>query len=243
MGRAYEVRAASMAKTAAKKSKIYAKYSVQIFRAAKSGSPDPENNQALKKEIEKAKKAQVPNDVINKAIDKARGDSTDDYMEVMYEAFGPSNSMFMVECLTDNVNRTFTQIKTIILKAGCKIGVSGSVQHMFKASAVFSFEDLTEEEVLEILIMADCDISDIESDDGLISLFAPVSEYAKIKDALHEAHPEIELLEDLVAWVPIMKVAIENEEDLNVLRGVFEKLEDNPDVQNVFHNIENLIVE
>src|SRR5690554_1860967 len=208
MGRAYEVRAAAMAKTAAKKSKMYAKYSMLIYRAAKSGIPDPEINVNLKREIEKAKKAQVPADVIKKAIDKAKGGSADDYNEVMYEAFGPNNSMFIVECLTDNVNRTFTEVKTLITKAGCKIGVPGSVQHMFNSSAVFSFEGLTEEEVLDILVMADCDVTDIESDDGLVSVYAPSTEYAKVKDALQEAHPDLEFLEDLVAWLPIMKVTI-----------------------------------
>lgn len=240
MGRAHEVRAASMAKTAAKKSKLNAKYSVQIFRAAKSGVPDPELNQILKKEIEKAKKAQIPADVIKKAIDKAKGGSADDYTEVMYEAFGPNNSLFIVECLTDNINRTFTEIKTIILKAGCKVGVPGSVQHMFNSSAVFSFEGMTQEEVLDILVMADSDINDMEEDDGLITIYAPQAEYAKIKDALLEANPELELLEDLIAWIPIMEVSIDDEEDMKIVKKVMENLEENDDVQNIFHNISNI---
>ncbi len=238
MGRAYEVRAAAMAKTAAKKSKMYAKYSMLIYRAAKSGIPDPEINVNLKREIEKAKKAQVPADVIKKAVDKAKGGSADDYNEVVYEAFGPNNSMLIVECLTDNVNRTFTEIKTIITKNGCKIGVPGSVQHMFKSSAVFSFEGLEEDEVLELLLMADCDVTDVEEDDGLITVYAPSTEYAKIKDALLEAHPDLELLEDLVAWLPLMKVKLETEEDKAIIKKVLDQLEDNDDVQNVFHNIE-----
>ena len=240
MGRAHEVRAASMAKTAAKKSKLNAKYSVQIFRAAKSGVPDPELNQILRKEIEKAKKAQIPADVIKKAIDKAKGGSVDDYSEVTYEGFGPNNSLFIVECLTDNVNRCYTEIRTIIQKSGCKIGVPGSVQHMFTSSAIFSFEGLSEEEVIDILIMADCDIIDIEEEDGIVSIYAPSSEYAKIRDALNDAIEDLELLEDLVAWVPLMKVHIDDDDDLKIINRLMENLEENDDVQNVFHNIENI---
>lgn len=239
MGRAHEVRAASMAKTAAKKSKLNAKYSVQIFRAAKSGVPDPDLNQILKKEIEKAKKAQIPADVIKKAIDKAKGGSADDYTEVMYEAFGPNNSLFIIECLTDNVNRTYTAIKTIVQKSGCKLGVPGSVQHQFNSSAVFSFEGLTEEEVLELLIMADCEVNDITSDEGLVTIYAPSSEYAKIRDALSDAKPDMELLEDLVAWVPMMKVTVDDENDLKIVNKLKDNLDENDDVQNVFHNIED----
>lgn len=240
MGRAYQVRAASMAKTAALKSKQNAKYSVQIFRAAKSGIPDPELNPILKKEIEKAKKAQIPADVIKKAIEKAKGGSADDYTEVTYEGFGPNNSMFIVECLTDNVNRTYTAIRTIILKAGCKIGVPGSVQHMFTSSAVFSFEGLTEEETFDILISADCDVEDIVTDEGMVTVYAPNTEYAKIKDALFDAKEDLVLLEDLVAWIPMMKVTIDTEDDMKIVNRLLENLEENDDVQNVFHNIENI---
>lgn len=240
MGRAHEVRAASMAKTAAKKSKLNAKFSVQIFRAAKSGVPNPDLNQILKKEIEKAKKSQIPADVIKKAIDKAKGGSADDYTEVMYEAFGPNNSLFIIECLTDNINRTYTAIKTIVQKSGCKLGVPGSVQHMFNSSAVFSFEGLTEEEVLELLIMADCEVNDITSDEGLVTVYAPSSEYAKVRDALSDANPDMELLEDLVAWVPLMKVTVEEENDMKIVNKLKDNLDENDDVQNVFHNIENV---
>jgi len=238
MGRAYEVRAAAMAKTAAKKSKVYAKYSMLIYRAAKSGVPDPEINQALKREVEKAKKAQVPADVIKKAIDRAKGGNADEYTEVMYEAFGPNNSMLIIECLTDNVNRTYTEIKTIIGRNGCKMGVPGSVQHMFKSSAVFSFEGLSEEEVLDTLLAADCDVTDIEVDEGLVTVYAASSDYSKVKDALLAKYPNLEFLEDLVAWIPLMKVTLDNEEDKKQLKKILDLLEDNDSVQNVFHNVE-----
>ena len=111
---------------------------------------------------------------------------------------------------------------------------------MFNSSAVFSFEGLTEEEVLDILVMADCDINDMEEDDGLITIYAPQAEYAKIKDALLEAKPELELLEDLIAWIPVMEVSVDDEEDMKIVKKVMENLEENDDVQNVFHNISNI---
>lgn len=239
MGRAYEVRAAAMAKTAAKKSKAYAKHSILIFKEAKSGGTDPDSNLNLKSAIEKAKKAQVPADIIKKAIDKAKGGQADDYSEVIYEAFGPNNSLFIVECLTDNVNRTFHEIRTLITKPGCKLGVPGSVKHMFTSSAIFSFEGYTDEEVLEILLMADCDVTDIELDDGLVTVYAPSSEYAKIRDTLIETNPELEFLEDLVGWVPQMRVTLEGE-DLNLVKKMLETLENSDDVQGVFHNLDSL---
>ena len=125
MGRAHEVRAASMAKTAAAKSKLNNKYSRTIYMAAKSGVPDPESNLALKREIEKAKREQVNADTIKRAIEKAKGGSMESYYPVRYEGFGPNNSLLMIECLTDNENRTMTAVKVALQKTGCKLGVSG----------------------------------------------------------------------------------------------------------------------
>lgn len=240
MGRAHEVRAASMAKTAAIKSKQNAKYAVSIYRAAKSGVPDPELNQALKKEIEKAKKEQIPADVIKRAIEKAKGGSGDSYEEIRYEGFGPNNSLIMVDCVTDNVNRTYTAVRTIFSRTGCKLGVSGSVSHMFTNQALFSFEGMTEEEVLELLVMADCDVTDLQYEDGLISIYAPSTEYSKIRDALTENKPELEFLEDEVTWVPSMYVKLEDPDDIKHFKRLKEALDENDDVQQIYHNIEDL---
>ena len=111
MGRAHEVRAAAMAKTAAFKSKNNAKYGTAVYVAAKSGIPDPDLNLNLKKEIERAKKNNVPSDVIKRAIEKAKGNTGEAYNFIRYEGFGPNNCMVIVDCLTDNVNRTYTSVK------------------------------------------------------------------------------------------------------------------------------------
>ncbi|HHZ18724.1 MAG TPA: YebC/PmpR family DNA-binding transcriptional regulator [Acholeplasmataceae bacterium] len=240
MGRAYEVRKAAMAKTAARKGKEYARFAAQIYKAAKSGIPDPELNQNLKKEIDRAKKASIPADVIKRAIEKAKGGAGEDYTTVNYEGFGPGNSMFIVECLTDNMNRTNTAVRTAVTRNGGKLGVPGSVSHMFLNRALFSFEGKTDEEVLEILIAADCDVSDIEYDDGMVSVYAPSEEYKKIRDALTDSLPDVEFLEDGIVWIPQMPVEIVDEEEKQAFIKMFRAIEDLDDVQKVFHNIEGV---
>lgn len=240
MGRAHEVRAASMAKTAAIKSKQNAKYAVLIYNAAKSGVPDPDLNQSLKKEIEKAKKAQIPADVIKRAIDKAKGGQGEAYEEIRYEGFGPNNSLVIADCVTDNVNRTYTSVRTIFSRSGCKLGVSGSVMHMFTNQALFSFEGMTDEEALELMIAGDCDVTDIQYDDGVVTIYAPSSEYTKIRDVLVSNNPDMEFLEDEITYVPQMYVTLEDEEDIKHFRRLLNALDEDEDVQKVYHNVQGL---
>ncbi len=238
MGRAHEVRAASMAKTAAIKSKQNAKFGAMIYQAAKSGIPDPELNQALKKEIEKAKKEHIPADVINRAIEKAKGGSADAYNFVRYEGFGPDNCMVIVDCLTDNVNRTYTNVKTIFGKNGFKMGVSGCVSYMFDNVSLFTFKGHTDEEVLEALVMAECDVNDVEVDEEYLTVYGPQTEYQKIRDALTEAFGEIEFDEDKTAWLPQNEVELDAD-GLNKLNRFRNALDDDEDVQELWHNVKN----
>ncbi|MDD3192056.1 MAG: YebC/PmpR family DNA-binding transcriptional regulator [Bacilli bacterium] len=238
MGRAFQVRAASMAKTAAAKSKLNAKYGRLIYVAAKAGIPDPESNLALKKEIEKAKKEQVSADVIKRAIEKAKGGSAENYTLARYEGFGPNNSMFIVECLTDNTNRTYTEIRTAFTRCGFKLGMDGSVIHLFKNQAVFSYEGLNDEETLDVLIMAECDVEDIVFDDGLTTVYAPSTEYAKVKAALEEAIPEINFLEDHIAWIPINWTTLSDENDIRHFLRFKATMDELDDVQDFYHNVD-----
>ena len=130
MGRAHEVRAKAMAATAAKKSKLYSIYAKEIYQAAK-GNPDPVNNAELRRVIEKAKKEQVPADVINRNIDKVKKGATEDYQTVEYEAFAQGGSSLIIKCLTDNSNRTLTYVKTVFNKCGAKITGQGSVSFIY----------------------------------------------------------------------------------------------------------------
>ena len=111
MGRAHEVRKVAMAKTAAAKAKLYSRYGKEIYLAAKAGGTDPDGNLALRRIIAKAKKEQVPADVIKRAVDKVKSGATEDYQEKTFEGYGPSGSTVIVKCLTDNINRTISQVR------------------------------------------------------------------------------------------------------------------------------------
>ena len=237
MGRAHEVRKVAMEKTAAAKSKLYSKYGKEIYMAAKSGTPDPDTNQALKKIIEKAKKEQVTADIIKRAIEKAKGGSEESYYDVRYEGFGPGNSMLIVECLTDNVNRTIATVKNCFTKTGGKLGVGGSVLHQFTHNSVFTLPGVTEDEVLEILINNNLDISDIEEDEEGVTIFGADNDFNNIRTAISDANPDLNLTTEVIMWLPIMKTTLEGE-DLEKFDRLIAMLDELDDVQDVFHNVE-----
>ena len=238
MGRAHEVRAASMAKTAAAKSKLNNKWSKIIYMAAKSGIPDPDSNLTLKREIEKAKREQVNADTIKRAIDKAKGGSMESYYPVRYEGFGPSNSMLIIECLTDNENRTMTAVKIALTKTGCKLGVAGCVRHMFDYYAVFTFEGLSEDEAFEAV--ADFDIADLFEEDGFITIYAASNDYQAVRDALVAAKPDLTFVEDQVTYVPQTTVTLTDQKEIDQFNRLRAMLDDVDDVQDLFHNIVGL---
>lgn len=236
MGRAFEVRKVAMAKTAAVKSKLYAKFGREIFLAAKSGSPDPETNQTLKRMIEKAKREQVPADVIKRNIDKAKGGGEDNLTSIRYEGFGPGNSMLIVECLTDNMNRTISEVRNCFTKTGGKIGISGSVIHQFNHQAVFSMRGITEDEILEILVLNDID-ADIESDEEYVTVYSEANNFNAIRVALNEAKPELDYDTEQIMWLPIVNTQFDTEEDQEKFDRLMSMLDELDDVQDVYHNV------
>ena len=238
MGRAHEVRAASMAKTAAAKSKLNNKYSRTIYMAAKSGIPDPELNLALKHEIEKAKREQVNADTIKRAIEKAKGGSTENYYPIRYEGFGPNNSMLIIECITDNENRTLTAVKTALNKCGAKLGVAGCVRHMFDYYAVFTFEGMNDEEAFEAV--AEYDVVDVFTEDGYTTVYANSSDYQGVRDALLAAKPDLTFVEDVVTYVPQNTVTLTDQKEIDQFNRLRTMLDDIDDVQDLFHNIVGL---
>ncbi|WP_325049102.1 YebC/PmpR family DNA-binding transcriptional regulator [Dongshaea marina] len=141
----------------------------------------------------------------------------------------------IVDCLTDNNNRTYAEVRNCFIKTGAKIGSSGTVAHMFKHQAVFSFKGEDEEAVLEALMMADVEVDDIECEDGVITIFCPNTEYNNTKTALSETYPELELDLDEITFVPQTDTDI-TEEHLEKFQKFMDMLEDCDDVQNVYHN-------
>ena len=237
MGRAFQNRKESMAKTSDANAKVYSKFSREIYVCAKSGGVDPEGNLALRSLLDRAKRSQVPAHVIEKAIDKAKGGGGEDFAVARYEGFGPGNIMVMVECLTDNPNRTFGDVRLCFTKTKAKIGTQGSVSHMFDHCAIFMFKSDDEEAVLEALMEADVDVIDIESEEGNVTVFAPQSEYFKAKQALTDAFGDITFDVDEIQFVAQNAVPVPAE-DQEMFDKFMEMLNDLDDVQNVYHNAE-----
>ncbi len=237
MGRAYQNRKESMAKTSDMKAKLYSRYGREIYVTAKSGGIDPDGNLALRGLIDRAKKDQVPGHVIEKALDKAKGGGGEDYSPARYEGYGPGGSMAIIECLTDNPNRTFGDVRQAFTKTKCKIGTQGSVSHMFDHCAIFVFAGDDEEAVLEALMEGDVDVTDIELEDGKITVFAPNTEYFKAKTALTERFGEIDFDVDEIQFIPQSYTTLSGD-DVALFDKFLAILNDLDDVQQVYHNVE-----
>lgn len=235
MGRNFENRKHAIFKTAAQKSKLYSRYGKQIYVVAKNGGATPESNPALKHIIERAKKDQVPAHVIEKACEKAAGVGGEDFVTVRYEGFGPGGCSVIVDCLTDNNNRTITDVRSAFTKAGARLGAAGSVAHLFDHLAVLGLPGDDGDKILEALLEHDIDVEDVECEDGRIRVFARAGEFYRAKTALQESFPGVELDVAEITFVP---------QDHRVLTGddiaAFEKLmtllNDCEDVQEVYHN-------
>ncbi len=235
MGRAYQNRKVSMAKTSDAKAKVYSKYGREIYVCAKAGGIDPDGNLALRGLIERAKKDQVPSHVIEKAIDKAKGGGGEDFAPARYEGYGPGGSMVIIDCLTDNPNRTFGDVRLCFTKTKCKIGTQGTVSHMFDHTAILAFKYDDEDAVLEALLTADVDVTDIESDDGKTTVFTPPADYFNAKKALMDSLGGIDFDVDEIQFLPKNTTAISGD-DLVLFEKFLDMLDDLDDVQNVYHD-------
>lgn len=237
MGRAYQNRKLSMAKTSDMKAKVYSRYGRELYVVAKSGGVDPTGNLALRSLIDRAKKDQVPAHVIDKAIEKAKGGAGEDYSPARYEGYGPGGSMAIIDCLTDNPNRTFGDVRQAFTKTDCKIGTQGSVSHMFDHSAIFVFKHADEDAVLEVLMEADVDVTDIENEDGKVSVFVPNTEYFKAKQALLEGCGEIDFEVDEIQFIAHNYTTV-NGDDVALFEKFLAMLDELDDVQQVYHNVD-----
>lgn len=235
MGRFYEVRKADMAKTANAKAKIYSKYGREIYVCAKTGGFDPAGNLTLRSLIDRAKKDQVPSHVVEKALEKAKaGGIGEDFVPARYEGFGPAGTVVLVDCLTDNPNRTIGDVRNCFTKTKTKLGTPGTVMHQFDHSAIFSFNG-EEDAVLEALLMEDVDVTDIESENGKVTVFVPHTEYNKARQALINAFGEIDFDVDEIQFVPKTSTPISGD-DVATMEKLLDMLNDVEDVQSVYHD-------
>ena len=237
MGRAYEVRKASIQKTGAVKAKIYSMYAKEIYQAARNGGVEPSGNPSLKRLIDKAKREQVPGDIIKRAIDKVNSGIDESYTSASYELFGPVGSTIIVDCLTDNMNRSVSNIRTALNKCHIKMGAMGSVNYMYEHLCVVSFKGLTEEETINALIEGDVDVDDIEIDNDSIVIYGNPQDLFKIKEAITKVIPSVEFDMDEITMIPKEKVTLSGE-DLDNFNKMLIMLDEIEDVQNVYHNVE-----
>jgi YebC/PmpR family DNA-binding regulatory protein len=236
MGRNFENRKQSIFKTAASKSKLYAKYGKKLYMAAKNGVPDPHANPALRSVVEKAKSENVPSHVIEKAIQKAKGGGGEDFQLARYEGFGPGGALVIVDCLTDNNQRTISEVRSCFTKTGSKLAANGSVAMSFEHVAVLSFKGDNEDQVLEAMLNADVAVEDVESKDGYITIFAPPAEFYKAKTALLEALPRVELETQEITFLPMASKTLTAGEQ-SQFEKFLEMLHECDDVQDIYHNV------
>ncbi|MEC0554789.1 YebC/PmpR family DNA-binding transcriptional regulator [Bacillus haynesii] len=236
MGRKWNNIKEKKASKDANTSRIYAKFGREIYVAAKQGEPDPELNQNLKFVLERAKTYNVPKAIIERAIEKAKGGSEENYDELRYEGFGPNGAMVIVDALTNNVNRTAADVRSTFGKNHGNMGVSGSVAYMFDPTAVIGFEGKTADETLELLMEADIDVRDILEEDDAVIVYAEPDQFHAVQEALQNAG----ITEFTVAELTMLAqndVALPED-----ARAQFEKLidalEDLEDVQQVYHNVD-----
>lgn len=229
--------AAAKAKTGAARGKLYGMYAKEIYLAAKNGGTTPEGNPSLKRLIEKAKKEQVPSDVIKRAIDKVTNGVGENYEVLTYEIFGPSGSTMLVECLTDNVNRSVSEVRAVINKSHLKMGAMGSVAYMYDNLSVVGFKGLTLDEAMEALITADVPFIDIENDNDMVIIYGNQNDINKIKDAITNYKNDITFDIDEVTNLPKDKVKLEGE-DLELFQRALNLFDEVDDVANVYHNVE-----
>ena len=237
MGRAYEVRKAAIQKNGAIKAKLYSNFAKEIYLAAKNGGTDPDTNANLKRLVDQAKKNQVPSDIIKRAIDKVNSGVDENYTSCRYEGFGPGSSTIIVDCLTDNVNRTVGFVRAAFTKCKGKLGVENSVSHFYENLSLFGVKGYNEEELFESLMMEDVNVKDIETDEDLVVISGEAKDYNNIRKALLNINKDIDLEIDEIAMVPLDKVSLEGE-DKEMFEKLLSMLDDIEDVQNVYHNVE-----
>lgn len=235
MGR-YPSIAASKQKTGAARGKLYSMYAKEIYQVAKNGGSNPDGNLSLKRLIEKAKKDQVPNDIIKRAIDKVNSGVDESYENARYELFGPAGSTVIVDCLTDNVNRTISSIRTVLNKTKLKMGGINSVSYMYDNLCIVGFRGLSLEETMDVLIGNDVDVNDLEEDNGIIMVYGDPSDLNKIKEAIL-SYKEVTFEIDEIAMLAKDKVKLAGE-DLETFNKLLSMLDEVEDVDHVYHNVD-----
>ena len=226
-------------KTDAQRAKVFTKIGKEITIAVKEGGGDPNSNSKLRDLILKAKSNYVPNDNIERTIKKAMGSTGENYEEIVYEGYGPAGIAVIVETTTDNRNRTAGNVRSCFSKYHGNMGQSGCVSYLFsdKGLIVIADEDdeIDEDKLMETALEAGAE--DFAAEEGAFEIYTEPDDLFSVKEALEKAGYTIFSAEQ--TKVPSTYVTLENEDDIKFMGLLIERLEDDDDVMNVYHNWEN----
>jgi len=220
----------------AERSKIFQKLAKELYVAAKSGDPNPENNANLRMVIEKAKAENMPKSNIQNAIDKAKnkGDG-ENYESIRYEGYGPGGIALMIDCLTDNKNRTAGFVRSTLSKKGGNLGTDGSVSYLFERKGLLILDKKYEEDKLMEDIL-ELNILDFESSEEGYEITTTPDNFLEVKEKLNSLGYDEFILSE-VTFVPNNYIALDEESTEKCL-SLIETLEDIEDVQNIYHNLD-----
>ncbi len=221
--------------TDSKRSAIFTKLIREITVAAKEGGPQMDSNPRLRLAVVTARKANMPKDVIDRAVNKGSGSDATNYQEVVYEGYGPNGVAIMVETLTDNGNRTVANLRTLFGRSGGALGTSGSVGYMFARKGEFTVPVKAIEDEALTLAMLDAGADDIENDGEWYSISCPFEQFGAVSSALDKLKLDVESSE--LNRIPATTVSLEGDALAAVLK-LIDNLENDDDVQKVFHNLE-----
>ena len=224
-------------KSDAQRAKIFTKIGRELAVIVRQGGPNPDSNSRLRDAIAKARANNMPNDNINRCIAKAAGEGTgDDYEEITYEGYGPSGVALIVETLTNNRNRTAGDMRHYFDKYGGNLGTNGCVSYMFDQKGVIVIDN-SEEELDEDAVMMDaldCGAEDFNAEDNIIEILTDPDSFSAVREALEAKGYKFAQAE--IQMVPQTMVTLTDEDDLKNMNKLIDMLEDNDDVQNVYHN-------
>jgi len=219
----------------AERGKVFQKLAKELYVAAKGTNGDPNDNPNLRLVIEKCKSSNMPKDNIQKAIDKAvKSQDGENYESIRYEGYGPSGVAFMVDCLTDNRNRTASQVRAAFTKAGGNLGTDGSVSYMFERKGSIVIPGEYDEDTM-MMTALDAGALDFEKIDNNYLITTDQNNFTAVRDALEAADVK-EFLECELTYIPNMEVELDEEGQEKVMKLV-ENLEDLDDVQDVYYNL------
>lgn len=223
-------------KADAQKGKIFTKIGREIALAVKEGGGDPDLNGKLRDIIAKAKASNMPNDNITRSIKKASGElGSVNYEEISYEGYGPGGVAVIVEVITDNRNRTAGEIRHAFSKNGGNLGTTGSVGYLFDEKGLLIVEKTAGMDEDEVMMQAlEAGAEDVQDEEDSLEIYTTVEDFPAVREALEKQGFEFVSAE--IEKIPQNTVAIDDEETVQKLEKLLEMLEDNDDVQNVFHN-------